>query len=161
MPWTSGAEAFFPSNRKQPWMGHWEEASVWPKGVDCYPVLGQKVRLQEVRRRQKGGGEGDDGWSAGQGSTGGQAALDALPGQDQRQQGLRPQREWPGAQGAKLSMSHRQKMSLEKSVHRKTVGSATQGHVKFRGPGAVLTLCWLSLEPPAHCFQLLLCWVKL
>lgn len=44
-------------------------------------------------------------------------------------------------------MSHGQKMSLEKSVHRKTVGSATQGHMKFRGAGAVLTLCWLSLDP--------------
>lgn len=58
-------------------------------------------------------------------------------------------------------MSHGQKMSLEKSVHRKTVGSATQGHVKFRGAGAVLTLCWLSLEPPTCCFRLLLCCAKL
>lgn len=43
-----------------------------------------------------------------------QAVLEALPGQDQRQQGLSPQREWPGAKEAKLSMSHQQKMSLER-----------------------------------------------
>lgn len=83
---------------------------------------------------------GGRGWSAGQGSRGGRAALDALPGQDQRQQGLRPQREWPGAQGAKLSMSHQQKMSLEQSVHHKTVGSAAQGHVKLRGWGCFNSL---------------------
>lgn len=55
-------------------------------------------------------------------------------------------------------MSHQQKMSLEKSVHRRTrtVGSASQGHVKFRGAGTVLTLRWLSLELPTNCFQLLL-----
>ena len=65
----------------------------------------------------------------------------------------RPQREWPEAQGAQLSMSHQQKMSLEKSVHCRPEGSATQGHVEFRGAGAVLTLCWLSPEPPTNCFQ--------
>lgn len=50
-------------------------------------------------------------------------------------------------------MSHQQKMSLEKSVHRRPEGSATQGHVEFGGTRNILTLCWRSLEPPASCFQ--------
>lgn len=50
-------------------------------------------------------------------------------------------------------MTHQQKMSLEKSVHRRPDGSATQGHMGFRGTEAILTLCWLSPEPPTNRFQ--------
>lgn len=70
---------------------------------------GEEVRQQEVRRRQQG--------AAGPGSSGGRVALHALPGQNQRQQGLELHRGRLHAQGAKLSMSHQQKMSLGKNVH--------------------------------------------
>lgn len=45
-------------------------------------------------------------------------------------------------------------MSLENSVHRRPGDSATLGHVEFRGAGTVLTLPWLSPEPPRNCFQI-------
>lgn len=84
----------------------------------------------EGQGSRKSGGDRAGG-TVGQGSADGQPALDALPGQDQLQRGLRPQREWPGAQGTKLSMSHQQKMSLEEPVYRRPWGSATKGHVGF------------------------------
>ena len=64
--------AFFPSSRKRSGMGCREEASAWPRGAGCRSVLGEKVRQQEVRRRQRGeGGRGRGCWPRIRGQAGG------------------------------------------------------------------------------------------
>lgn len=85
-------------------MGVLGEASVWPEGAGCCSVLGEEGRRQEVGRTRSRGAD--------QGSAGGRRPWTPFQGRPS----VRPQREWPGAQGAKLSMSHHLKMSLENSV---------------------------------------------
>lgn len=119
------------------------------EGAGRRPPCGQRGQAAALSWGRRSGGDEQGGAEGREGGRGRPPRAGPASARPQPQ----PQREWPEAQRAKLSMSHQQKMSLEKSVHRRPEGSATRGHVEFGGTGNILTLCWLSPEPPPPSFQ--------